>query len=89
MLPNNSALNALASLCEKLETAEHFPQEKRKEAQELRLEREKLVERHPNASGDFRQQMEAEAEHVGIAMVGLLAQLLQVGLNDAGETADK
>ena len=82
MLPNNAVLNALASLCGKLGTDERFPQEKRKEAQALCLDHRNLVERHYEASvrPDLREQMEAQAEHLGIAMVGLLAQLLQTSL---------
>jgi hypothetical protein len=78
MLPNSCVLNALASLCEKLETDEPF-QEKRKELQELCLEHRNLVERRYDASDrpELRLQMEAQAEHMGIAMVGLLAQLLK------------
>jgi hypothetical protein len=82
MLPNNSVLNALASLCGKLETDERFPKEKRKEAQELFLEHRNLVERHYETPdrADLRLQIEAQAEHLGMAMVGLLAQLLQLSL---------
>lgn len=82
MLPNNSVLNALASLCGKLRTDERFPEEKRKEAQELFLEHRHLVERHyeMHDRADLRLQMEAQAEHLGMSMVGLLAQLLQLSL---------
>jgi hypothetical protein len=81
MLTNSSVLSHLASFCGKLETDERFPQQ-RKEAQELRHEHRNLVERHYEASGrpDLREQMEAQAEHLGIAIVDLLAQLLKVSL---------
>jgi hypothetical protein len=36
-----------------------------------------------------REHIEARAEHLGIEIVDLLTQLLQVDLNNAGETVEK
>jgi hypothetical protein len=88
MLPNNSVLNDLSSLCRKLEMDQRFPHEKRKEAKRLSFNHSQLVNRH-YGQPDLREHIEARAEHLGIEIVDLLAQLLQVDLNNAGETVEK
>jgi hypothetical protein len=76
MQPNNSVLNVLASLCEKLSTDERFAPEKRKEAQEMYFEHRNLIEDHAQAT------TEARAEHLGMSIVLFLAGLLQVKVAD-------
>ncbi len=78
MIPNSSVLNALASVCRKLETDRRFPQKERTMAHEFRLEHETLVDRHHEASvqPDLREQMEAQADDLGIAIVDLVTKLL-------------
>ena len=78
MIPNDSVLNALASLCERVETSGRFPQEERKKAHEFRLDHQVLIDRHqePSLQPEIREQIEAQAGHLGIAMVDFAAQLL-------------
>lgn len=79
MLPNNSVLNALASLCEKLEMDSRLPPPKQEEARELYLEHRDLVERHHSGAiqANQLQRIEAQAEYLGISMIDLVDQVLQ------------
>ena len=76
MQPDNSVLNALASLSEKLSMDERFVPEKRREAQEMFFEHRNLVEDHAGT------RTEAQTEHLGMAMVLFLAKLLQIDIAD-------
>ena len=57
---------------------EQFPQDKRRDAQELSVEHRNLVERYYEASAqpDLREQMDVQSENLGISMVALLSELL-------------